>query len=252
MRWGPPSHRTSRAPVGRCQADELRGRGLMAGPDGLDPGVGCRPGRPEPFGPGWRRGEDHRHVGRRQAGVSEVEIAARGGHDGRRLRRPDPERPPPRLERRGGALVDASRRPLVRRCGPHGARPDEHHVRHRPQQAHHEPVGIEEPAHLAATRAAVCVEGDDAVDRRDEVGDDRRPVGTQVHPQLAVVAVVQLGWEESATAVSRDPPGRRPAGRRAAAGRFPQPLEPWAASAVRGRSRLGPAHDPERRRPLTS
>ena len=64
--------------------------------------------------------------------------------------------------------------PAAARVGAHGAGTDEHDVSECTQQRHHEAIGLEEAAHLSPAVAAVAVESDDAVERRDEVADDRR------------------------------------------------------------------------------
>ena len=203
MRCGPPSHRTSRAPVDLGHLDEARGRHPAIGPDRLDPHVRPRRDRPESLRTGRCRGDDHRHVRRREPGVGEVEVTARRGDDGRGLRARDAHPGPPGGERLGRSPVHASGRPLVRRRSADGAGTDEHDVRHRPEQAHHEAIGIEEPADLAATRAAIQVECDDAVDGRHEVGDDGRPIGPQGDMQLAVVPVAQVRRKEPAADIRR-------------------------------------------------
>jgi hypothetical protein len=88
--------------------------------------------------------------------------------------------------------------------GAHGPGANEHDVRHRPKQTHDEPIRIEEPADLATARAAVDIERDDTVQRRDEVGDDGWPVAPEGDTEITGIAVTQPGRQSAAPEV----PGR--------------------------------------------
>jgi hypothetical protein len=84
-------------------------------------------------------------------------------------------------------------RPGVIRSGSNRSRADHDNVRQGSKQAHHEAVWLVESADLAAAGPAFCVERDHTVERRDEVGDNRRPVISQRHDELAAVAAGERG-----------------------------------------------------------
>ena len=82
--------------------------------------------------------------------------------------------------------------PAVSPARPHCAGTDENCVRRRPQEAHDEAVGLEPATDLSATRGSDPVERDHAVERRYEVGDDRRPVVTKRDDERSRVSGSEL------------------------------------------------------------
>lgn len=138
--------------------------------------------------------------------------------------------------------MNPARGPLMGWRGAHGAGPDEHHVGHRPEQAHDELIRVEEAADFAPARALIGLEGDHAIEGRDEVGDQRRPIGSQGHDQVAVVGRRELSRQVITAG--------RPAGRSAGFGTlFPESLE---ADRAAGGGRDRHRQEPPPRRPLTS
>ena len=189
------------------------------------------------------RGEDdHRDVVRGEGRMTGVDVARRGDDHGRRLGR-EAKVAAPGLVVGGMRSIDPPRGPLVGGGVAHRPGPDDDGVGQRAEQAHHEPVGLEEAADLAAARGLTgLVEGDDSVEALHEVGDDRRAVGAEGDGEASAVPRGEGGRQIAAA-------GSGGAGRRRL-GRLPQRLErETAASRAIGR---GHGHRSPRRRPATS
>src|SRR3954468_3892672 len=97
---------------------------------------------------------------------------------------------------RRGFGEDALRVPEMRAGLAEGACSDEHAVRAGAQESHHEAVALVAAAD-DPTRFRALLEGDDAVHRGDEVGEDARPG----EPEIAAVGGAELfGQAESGLA----------------------------------------------------
>ena len=152
------------------------------------------------------RGDDHDRDARIvETGMAGIDRAA-GADDHRRgLCCGQPELATPGGIGLGRRRVDVGRAPAMVRAGADRARPDQDGVRGRPKEAHEEAIRCRRPADLPPAGAALGVEGDDAVDRADEVRDDGRAVGSQRDRQVSAVASGEVRRQGS----SADPPFRR-------------------------------------------
>jgi hypothetical protein len=64
-------------------------------------------------------------------------------------------------------------------AGSDRSRTHQNGVRGGSQEAHDEPVWLEPAADFATTRGADSIERDNTIERRDEVGGDRRSIGSE-------------------------------------------------------------------------
>jgi hypothetical protein len=72
-----------------------------------------------------------------------------------------------------------ARHPAVRAACSNGAGANEDGIRGCAEEPHDEPVRLETTADLPATRVAMAIERDHAVECRHEVRDERRPIGAE-------------------------------------------------------------------------
>jgi hypothetical protein len=138
--------------------------------------------------------------------------------------------------------MDPAGRPFVGWGSSKGARPNEDDVGHRPQQAHDETVRIEEATDLAAARALVRIEGDNSIERRDEVRNDGRAIGMEGDLQVAAIIFAQTLGQVT----SPSQPGR------SGWTGIPQPFEADSFGRRDRSGSTGRRQEAPRRRPLTS
>ena len=189
---------------------------------------------------------------------------ARSGHDhGRGRRRRETHVPAPTGVRLRRGAMDTPGRPGSRPAGPDGAGPDEHCIRRGAKQTHHEPIGLEPAADLAAAACAHAIERDDAIQRRDEVHDDRRPIATKLDLERGIESCAEMCRQHAAAdGVSRvawvgHPKGARSAttaSRRARVATSRRPRGPFRSPVASGALNVTSAHrcapDPRHREEL--